>query len=224
VESRIVSDHAARLWALHRDNVKANVAAGSLRRMVVNAIEADGTIQVREVGTNVVHDEPYVALDGTTGFAIGQYVIVGEVMGRGPESGSTRIVLGRVGAGSAAMLVDAASQATADTTSTASVTTFANAITLTLTLGTGTWTVKASGSVLLSHNVNQGSWRMEIDGDFSNTHTLSMVTEERFGAAHRVAGISGGRTINVRVQYRSNTAGTTSARNPMVEATAVRTA
>jgi hypothetical protein len=92
-----VSDHAARLWALHRDNVKANVAAGSLRRMVVNAIEADGTIQVREVGTNVVHDEPYVALDGTTGFAIGQYVIVGEVMGRGPESGSTRIVLGRVG-------------------------------------------------------------------------------------------------------------------------------
>jgi hypothetical protein len=50
------------------------------------------------------------------------------------------------------------------------------------------------------------------------------VTEERFGVAHAVEDIAGGRTINVRVQFRSNTAGTTSARNPSVQAIAVRTA
>jgi hypothetical protein len=74
----------------------------------------------------------------------------------------------------------------------------------------------------MSHSVNQASFRLEIDGQFSNTHTLSMVTEERFGAAFSRSGVAGGRTINVRVQFQSFTTGTTSARNPMISAVAVR--
>jgi hypothetical protein len=219
-----MTDHAQKLWALHRDNVIRNVADGSLRRMVVNAVEPDGTIQVREVGTNVVHDEPYKALDSTTGFAVGEYVIVGEVMGRGSELSRTRVVLGRMGASSASIIVDVESNQTATTPNTSSVVTFANAISLSMALPAGTWTVTASGDLLLSHNSNRGSWRVEIDGNAPAEHTLSMVTEDRFAATHKRVGLVGSRTITVNLQYKSFDAGTTTARNPRIEVKAVRTA
>jgi hypothetical protein len=217
-------DYVAQLWDLHNRNVRSSVASGSLRRMVVDAVEADGTVIVREVGTNDVHDEPYQALASPSPYAAGDYVIVGEVMGRGPESSSTRIVIGKAGVNSPSTISDAKSQATSDTPTTTNIppAAFVNAITLPLVLPAGTWTVSAQGSVLMSHSVNQASFRLEIDGQFSNTHTLSMVTEERFSAAFSRSGVTGGRTINVRVQFQSFTAGTTSARNPMISAVAVR--
>jgi hypothetical protein len=213
---------AAAFWSLTRDTVRSSVANGSLRRMVVDSVEPDGTLVVREVGTNTVHDEPYQALASPSPYQAGDYVIVGEVMGRGSDSGTTRIVVGKAGINSASTVGDSKSQATSDTPSTADVTNFVNVITLALTLPGGTWAVNAQGSVLMSHNVNQASFRVEIDGTFGNTHTLSMVTEERFAAAHSVASVSGGRTINVRMQVRSFTAGTTSSRNPVITVTAVR--
>jgi hypothetical protein len=220
----VVTDHATRAWALQRDTVYRSVAAGSLRRMIINSVEGDGTFQVREVGTGTVHDEPYIALDSTTGFAVDQYVIVGEIMGRGTEVGSTRVILGRIGAGSVGVIEDAKSQQDSSTASTSSVTTFANAITLALALPAGTWTVTADGSVLLSHNVNRGNWRVEIDGNASTQHTLPMVTEERFAATHRRTGLAGNRTININLQFKSFDAGTISARNPLITVKAVRTA
>jgi hypothetical protein len=219
-----MTDHAQKLWALHRDNVVRNVADGSLRRMVVNAVEPDGTIQVREVGTNVVHDEPYKALDSTTGFAVGEYVIVGEVMGRGSELSRTRVVLGRMGASSAAVIEDVASNQAATVGNTSSVVSFVNAISLSMALPAGTWTVTASGDVLLSHNSNRGNIRVEIDGNAPAEHTQTMVTEQRFAAAHKRVGLTGDRTITVNLQYKSFDAGTTTARNPRIEVKAVRTA
>lgn len=217
-----MTDRATQFWSLHRDNVHSNVANSSLRRMIVDSVESDGKIVVREVGLNKVHDEPYLALASPSPYQAGDYVIVGEIMARGLVAGSTRVVIGKEGINSPSTISDAKSQDASSTASTASVTTFANAITLGLVLPVGLWTVSAEGSVLLSHNVNQGSVRLEIDGNFSNTHTFPMVTENRFAAAFSVSGISGGRTINVRVQFRSFTAGTTTARNPMISATAVR--
>jgi hypothetical protein len=215
---------AAEFWNLHRANVRGSVGDASLRRMVVDSVEPDGTLVVREVGTNTVHDEPYLAIASPSPYQAGDYVIVGELIGRGAESGSTRVVLGKAGINSPSTISDAKSQATSDTVTTTNIppAAFVNAITLPLVLPAGTWTVSAQGSVLMSHSVNQASFRLEIDGQFSNTHTLSMVTEERFGAAFSRTGIAGGRTINVRVQFQSFNAGTTSARNPMVSAVAVR--
>lgn len=218
-----MTDKATQFWSTLGSHVRTNVAGGSLRRMQVDSVEPDGMVVVKEVGINTVHDEPYLALASPSPYQAGDYVIVGTILGLGPDgTGSTRVVLGKAGINSPSTISDAKSQATADTASTANVTTFANAITLGLVLPAGLWTVSAQGSVLLSHNVNQGSWRLEIDGNFSNTHTLAMVTENRFAAAFSVPDISGGRTINVRVQFRSFTAGTTTARNPVVSATAVR--
>jgi hypothetical protein len=219
-----MTDHATRAWALQRDTVYRSVAAGSLRRMIINSVEGDGTFQVREVGTGTVHDEPYIALDSTTGFAVDQYVIVGEIMGRGTEVGSTRVILGRVGAGSVGVIEEANSQSGSDTPSTSSVTTFANAMTLPVALPAGTWSITASCDLLLSHNVNRGNWRVEIDGVGSTQHTLSMVTEERFAVGHKRTGLAGNRTINVNLQFKSFDAGTISARNPRIEVKAVRTA
>lgn len=217
---QIATDLLASLYG----DMNEDVANGSLKRYVVSSVDATtGNLFLAEVGSGDVHDEPYIALDNVTGYAAGDYVIVGEMIGRGADGSATRVVLGKRGANSPAVVMDAASQATATPdASTASTTTFGTAITLPLVLPAGTWAVKASGSILLSHNVSQGSWRIEIDGQFSNTHTLAMVTEQRFSAALAVANVAGGRTINVRMQYRSFTAGTTTARNPTVEAVATR--
>ena len=215
-------DYVAQLWALHRANVQSSVASGSLRRMIVDSVEPDGKVVVREVGTGDVHDEPYLALASPSPYVAGDYVIVGEVMGRGLDTGSTRVVLGKAGINSASVISVADSQATSSTPTTSSTATYADAITVTVALPAGTWAVAAEGSLLMSHNVSQASWRIEIDGNASSPHTLSMVTEERFAAAHRVASVTGGRTIAVKVQFRSFTAGTTSARNPMLSVTAVR--
>lgn len=218
-----MTDHATRALAMHRDHVRNSVANGSLRRMIVNSIEPDGTLVLREVGTGTVHDEAYLALASPSPYAVNDYVIMGEVMGRGEGSGTTRVVLGKATNNSPVVISDAASQSTSDTANTASVTTFANAITLNLALPAGTWTVKARGDVMLAHNVNRANVRIEIDGTFSTQHTLALVTEARVVATHTRSGLAGDRTIAIRVLFKSFDAGTASARNPSIEVTAVRT-
>lgn len=218
-----MSEHGTRLFGLINDRVSTMVAGVSLRRYRVAGIEPDGTLALEDLATGEVDGESYFALDSPTPYEVGNYVMVGEVIGRGSNASSTRVVIGKRGANSPPVVSEVKSQSTADTASTASVTTYANAMTLAVVLPSGTWAVMASGSVLLSHSVNQGSWRIEIDGDAPSPETLSMVTEERFAASHKLAGVAGNRTIQVRVQYRSSTAGTTSARNPSLTVTAIRT-
>src|SRR5690349_14254059 len=96
-----------RLWALHRDNVHNSVANSSLRRMIVDSVESDGRIVVREVGLNKVHDEPYLALASPSPYQAGDYVIVGEIMARGLAAGSTRVVIGKEGINSPSTISDA---------------------------------------------------------------------------------------------------------------------
>jgi hypothetical protein len=218
-----MTDHAVKLMTLQKETMQAGIANGSLRRMVVNSVETDGTLTLREVGTDVVHDEPYLALASPSPYAAEDYVIVGEVMGRGSRGSSTRVVIGKPTNNSPVTLADAKSQATADTPNTSSISTYADAVVLSLVLAAGTWSVTAHGGLLLSHNVSQASWRIEIDGNAPSAHTLALVTEQKVNAAHSVTGIAGGRTITVKVQYRSFTAGTSTARNPSVMVTAIRT-
>jgi hypothetical protein len=56
-----MTDHAVKLMTLQKETMQAGIANGSLRRMVVNSVETDGTLTLREVGTDVVHDEPYLS-------------------------------------------------------------------------------------------------------------------------------------------------------------------
>lgn len=219
-----MTDHIDQLLVLTRDHIRARVADGSLRRMIVNSIEPDGSLVLREVGTGTIHEEPYRALAGPSSYLVDDYVLVGEVMGRGSATGVTRVVLGKFGNNSPQTITDAASASTSTTPSTSNVTTYQDALTLSLALPAGTWTVTAHGGLALSHSVNQANWRIEIDGNAPTGHTLSLVTEQQVMAAHRRTGVAGGRTIAIKVQMKSLTAGTTTARNPHVMVTAVRTA
>ena len=218
-----MTDHATRFWSMQRDHVRTSVANGSLRRMIVNSIEPDGTLVLREVGTNVVHDEPYLALASLSPYAVNDYVIVGEVMGRGEGSGVTRVVIGKPTNNSPLVISDGSSDSLATTPSTADVTNYANAITFNLALPAGTWTITAHGDLLLAHNVNRANWRLEIDGNASTAHTASLVTEKRVAAHHTRSNVTGDRTVAIRLAFKSLDAGTASARNPSISVTAVRT-
>lgn len=64
--------------------------------MIVDDVEDDGTITVREVGTGTIHDQSYTRLRGVI-VNDNDYVLVGEIAGRGKSNKTrTRIVLGRI--------------------------------------------------------------------------------------------------------------------------------
>jgi hypothetical protein len=219
----VMTELAVNLASLMRDHVSRQVANGSLRRMQVVSVEDGGTLVCREVGTNTVHDEEYIAPAASGPHSPDDYVIVGEIIGRGTNRSSTRVVLANLSNLGQSTIASTKSQATSDTASTSNVSTYQDALTISLVLPAGTWTINAHGGLLLSHNVNQASWRLQIDGDAPTGHTLGLVTEQRVTAAHTLTNVSGGRTITVKVQFRSNTAGTSTARNPSLDVTAVRT-
>ena len=126
-----MTDKALQFWSQQRTMVHESVASGSLRRYIVDSVEDDtGYLILEDIASGETHDEPYLALDTPGGYGPGDYVFVAEVMARGVDGGSTRIVIGKPGNGASGRVFIADSQATADTPSTASVTTYAEAITV----------------------------------------------------------------------------------------------
>lgn len=215
-----MTERATRILSLQRDHVTETVAGISLRRYLVDSIDGDGYLVLEDLASGEVEDEPYVALDTPGGYAAGDEVYVAEVMGRGGLGSSTRIVVGKPGGGTSGRIEMADTDAVGGNNTT---TNFATVKTLSVPLPAGMWSIVAVGSLLMSHSVNQAAWRIVIDGNAATEHALSMVTEERFEAAHDRSGIAGGRTVDVTLQARSVTAGTTTWRNPSLRVTAMRT-
>jgi len=92
-----------------------------------------------------------------------------------------------------------------------------------LVLPTGTWTVRAVGGLAVYHSAGDAAWRIQIDGrDDNSGHALSVTSELSAVDDATVSGVAGGRTVPVRVQYRSAAGGTAFGRNPWVWVVATR--
>jgi len=132
-----------------------------------------------------------------------------------------------VNADSPVSLVQA--EGSADTASTTNTGSTVSAITMVLDLGVGKWAVSAMGSVILTHSAGATvAVSIEIDTDEGTARTVTSAAApgvRAFAHLNRVDEINwiqGEQTINVRVRYRSDTAGTTSAKNPQIMALAKR--
>jgi hypothetical protein len=110
--------------------------------------------------------------------------------------------------------------------STTSQVNYTAAMTLDLVLPAGTWQVKATGDMLLSNTINTANFHIRVDGTDGDTETVDTNPEVRVGSAFTRSSISGGRTITCSIRYKSvsGVGGTTAARNPRLEITAIRTA
>jgi hypothetical protein len=134
-----------------------------------------------------------------------------------------------------AMLVNADSplflfytQGTSDTASTTNTVTSVAAAANSITLGVGKWAVIVIAGVHLSHSTG-GTVAVfaEIEGDENGNLVAAATTPGLTCFAHHslideADWIDGEQTLNIRARYRSNTAGTTSARSPSIIAIAKR--
>lgn len=114
-------------------------------------------------------------------------------------------------------------QSGADAGSTTSTVTNSVAGDVVLTLPSGTWRVYAVGGVSLQHSAGGSArWALTIGGTEGTARTLAMSATVWANAVDdgEVAGLSG--SVTIAVEYRSSTAGTTSARNPWLIAIAKR--
>jgi hypothetical protein len=110
------------------------------------------------------------------------------------------------------------------TSSTTSTTTFANALSLDVALPSGTWTLTAIGGVKLRHSANStNALQVTIGGTAGPTRLVNSDANvfSMTNAEAEVSSLSG--TVTVTVDYRSDVAGTSSARNPWVWVAATRT-
>ena len=118
-------------------------------------------------------------------------------------------------------------QSAADTTSTTNTVTTVAAMAQVIPLGVGLWSITAKGSVGLTHDASGiSAVSVEIDGNEGTARTYSGTPDSggsRAVASHTVDGLAGERDVTVRVRYRSNTSGTTGAKNPEIDIEARRT-
>ena len=118
---------------------------------------------------------------------------------------------------------------TSDTPSTTNTATTVSAITNTIALGVGKWSVVCFASIHLSHSTG-GSVQVEaeVEGTTGTTRVVSSVgtggvrCEAHLSLVDEADWVTGEQTLNVRARFCSSTAGTTSAKNPVVIAFAKR--
>lgn len=106
----------------------------------------------------------------------------------------------------------------ATVTSTTSTTAFVDAISYSWNLGAGTWQLQCLGSVNLIHNANGGVIvQVEVNG-VASTSASSVAYSGSYTTVSSVyrGNVTTTGTIAFTVQYRATTAGTVSARNPMM--------
>lgn len=116
-------------------------------------------------------------------------------------------------------------QSTSDAASTTSTVNYSTAMTLSVPLPTGTWTVTATGGLQLIHSAGGNvNFQINVDGQAGTERTLSAnaSVHQSFVTNNEQTGRTG--TINVTVRFKSNAAGTTTARNPWLYVVARRTA
>jgi hypothetical protein len=116
------------------------------------------------------------------------------------------------------------SQSTADTTSTTSTSVLQTAATTSVNLPTGTWTIKAIGGCQFTHSANATAlFQVTVGGTSGTARSMTFSSTVYMMAIDNaeVSSLSG--TVTVALEYRSSTAGTTSARNPWLMIIATRT-
>lgn len=117
-----------------------------------------------------------------------------------------------------APLFRADSQPAADSVSTASTSVWSTAMTLSVTVPVGVdddWILRAVFSCLFKHSASgDADFRVVIAGNNGTTVTKTLTTSyQRFFVDHTVTGVASG-LKTITLEYKSNTAGTTSADNP----------
>jgi hypothetical protein len=83
-------------WQMVRDSDISEVNEISLRKMIVVDVTDDPDIQVREIGTGTVHDEPYRRTRTSRRLSVGDPVLVGEIRGRGLNLSATRVIIDKL--------------------------------------------------------------------------------------------------------------------------------
>jgi hypothetical protein len=120
-------------------------------------------------------------------------------------------------------------QSSSDTAPTTNTVTFVQAAGNAIILGIGKWAVIAMGLVDLSHSTggtvaaltqieaNDGSTRT-----YSSAATPGVTVKSHISLVDEADWLDGEQTLNVRVMFRSDTAGTTTAKNPAILVAAKR--
>ena len=212
------------LAALVRDAQHRGLAGATPSRMVVDSVDSAGLVLVKSVRSGAIAEGPYQQLAHVGALSPGDMVqLTPEV---GTTGAMTYVVSGRYGggaAGASTTVVTAVGSAnTAAVESVTSQTDYATALAVDLVLPAGTWTVAAVGGLAIRHSAGSANWRIEIDGIGGTGRSLYVATEMQMVDDAIATGVTGGRTVLIRVQYKSSDPGTAYARNPWVMATASR--
>lgn len=80
-------------WRIMEDHTTQSVLSASMRKMVIDNIDENGNIAVKESGTGALMDENYPRLVFREPLP-GDSVLVAEIPGRGKQADPTRIVIG----------------------------------------------------------------------------------------------------------------------------------
>jgi len=80
-------------WRIMEDHVTSQVLSTSMRKMIIDNIDSDGNIAVKESGTGNLLDENYARIVFREPIP-GDAVLVAEIPGRGKTADPTRIIIG----------------------------------------------------------------------------------------------------------------------------------
>jgi hypothetical protein len=121
------------------------------------------------------------------------------------------------------------SQGTSDTASTTNTGSTVVAFSTGITLGVGKWAIIAIASIILGHSTGGTvGVSAEIEGDEGTIRLVSTVPstgqrcEAHIARTDEADWLDGEQLLNIRARFRSNTAGTTSAKNPTIYCIAKR--
>lgn len=178
------------------------------------AADLPTAIDAAKIGGGAVSNTEFSYLDGVTS------AIQTQLGGKAATS-HTHLVQAERG-----IYVDSDATSTATTDNTSSTSTWATAMDTTITLPTGSWLITAVGGIALKHSASGiAEGRVTVDGQDSTqrlTGALSSTLWIPVMDDDSKSGCTG--AVHIRVQFRSNDAGTTYARNPWFFLVAERSA
>ena len=152
-------------------------------------------------------------------------VIEGGLTATGVTSSGVLSATDIVGTSFNSPFIHTEAQSASDAASTTNTATYSEALVDPITLPAGTWTVYAIGSVALTHSAGgTANMLIDINGDNGTARAVAAhaTVHQHIASEHILSSQSG--TINVKVKFKSSTAGTTAARNPWLLVMAKRTA
>lgn len=231
---------AQRLAALLARSTTDAASDAALRRMVADSV-ASGRVVLKDLASSELYQEEYPRLAGLA-IAPGDEVLVAEIPGVGAGAGSTRVVLGRLQRTPPAAIpleapligqvYDEAWDygASALTASSSDTVNYVSALTASWAdLPDGTYRIAYRGDLLAAHSAS-GAVDLRVvagvtaGGATDPTAPATVPAELRIAVAGVFSSIvvSGGGGISLQLQYRPGVAGTASARNPTLWASARR--